>query len=84
MRKLPGRWLWAAVFALVLVLAPRDTRGPATAQEPNRAGVVVQHGDGTVRAACVLFPEPEISGAELLRRSGLDVVVAVEEGLMVC
>lgn len=81
----PTRWPWAASVLLALAFfALLEGGPPAAAQEPSRAGVVVQHGDGTVRAACVLFDEPEISGAELLRRSGLDVVMAVEGGLMVC
>ncbi len=79
----PRLRLWIA-FWLGLVMLAWLGASDSAAQAPNRAGLVVQHGDGTVRVACVTFEEPEISGAELLRRSGLDVVVAVESGLMVC
>lgn len=71
-------------FWLILIVLAWLGAQRSLAQSPNRAGLVVQHGDGTVRTACVTFEEPEISGAELLRRSGLDVVVAAEGGLMVC
>ena len=48
--------------------------GRAQDGRPNRAALVVRHGDGRVVSACVAFDEPSISGIELLRRSGLDVV----------
>lgn len=48
---------------------------------PNRAGLVVVHGDGSVVARCVAFSEESISGAELLRRSGLSVVATSFGGL---
>ncbi len=38
----------------------------------HRAGLVVVHGDGTVLTACVDFTRTQISGLELLDRSGLD------------
>jgi hypothetical protein len=48
----------------------------AAAQGPNRAGIVVTFGDGRTSAVCVEFAEDEITGAELLKRSGLPLVVA--------
>lgn len=48
---------------------------------PNRAGLVVRHGDGRVVTACVSFSEPAISGEELLYRAGLDVSVQSFGGL---
>ena len=61
------------LLGLVLVVAAVYT---ATANDgawaqgsgPNRAGVVVQFGNGEVFARCVSFSEPSISGYELLRR----------------
>jgi hypothetical protein len=38
----------------------------------HRAALAVVHGDGTVQTACVDFDQAEISGLELLDRSGLD------------
>ncbi|MDF1512364.1 MAG: hypothetical protein P1S60_01000 [Anaerolineae bacterium] len=54
---------------LILVL----TRAPVAAQTegPNQAGLVIAHGDGTVVTRCVAFAEDQITGLELMRRSGL-------------
>ena len=35
---------------------------------------MIQYGDGTVLTGCVEFAEPEITGLDVLQRSGLDVV----------
>ncbi|MEI7771565.1 MAG: hypothetical protein WCI67_16350 [Chloroflexales bacterium] len=40
----------------------------------HRAGLVVQYGDGSVQTACVAFAEDEISGVDLLDRSGIPAV----------
>jgi hypothetical protein len=45
---------------------------PIGAATKNRAGVVVRQGDGSARAMCVFFDEAEISGYELLERSGIE------------
>jgi hypothetical protein len=58
---------------------------PAAAQEQNRAGLVVVHGDGSVATRCVAFSEASISGADLLARSGFDLAVeASSMGATVC
>jgi len=56
---------------------------PTRAQQPDlhRAGLVVVHGNGRVVSACVAFSEESISGAELLRRSGLGVTLTAYGGL---
>lgn len=55
------------------------------AQEPNRAALVVRLEDGSVQTSCVEFPEAQITGYELLQRSGLDVTVDVQGmGALVC
>lgn len=41
----------------------------------NNAGLVIQRQDGTVSLYCVRFPEAQITGYELLRRSGVELVV---------
>ncbi len=43
----------------------------AQSEGPNQAGLVVIHGDGLVITRCVSFTESEISGLDLLQRSGL-------------
>ncbi len=50
---------------------------PGQAQsQPHRAGLVVQYANDSTEARCVEFDEPEISGYELLRRSGVPLVIA--------
>lgn len=58
---------------------------PLRAQTPQQAALVVQSGDGRVETACISFTEAEISGLDLLLRSGLDVVTEVQGmGALVC
>jgi hypothetical protein len=52
-----------------------------TAQTLNAAGIVVDYGDGRVTYAYVPFAEEEISGIELLRRSGVPLVTVAFGGL---
>lgn len=58
------------LFALLGLAILLPSLGRAQEQPPNRAGLIVQHGDGRVVTACVSFAEPEISGLELLSRAG--------------
>jgi hypothetical protein len=50
---------------------------PVAAQTNNQAALVVVHGDGSVIMRCIDFSEPQISGYELLQRSGLDLNIEV-------
>ena len=50
------------------------------AQGVNRAGLVVQFGDGNVVTACVQFTSERVTGAELLRLSGMDVIMDPNSG----
>jgi hypothetical protein len=59
------------VVALAAGLTKRETRAQNDAQ---RAGLVVHYSDGSVVRACIAFGEDEISGLELLERSGLPIV----------
>jgi hypothetical protein len=72
-----GRGAPHTLLALLVLLAiALAAAAPARAQGgEGRAGLVVQFGDGSVETACVRFAEPEISGIELLERSGLPVVL---------
>jgi hypothetical protein len=68
----------ALIVILVGVLA-----APLHAQQPDlrQAGLLVVHGDGSVVSGCVAFSEESISGAELLRRSGMEVTLDAYGGL---
>jgi hypothetical protein len=69
------------LFAVYLLL----TAGPVTAEGPNRAGLVVRYDDGRTENVCVSFPEAQISGYELLQRSGLAITTEVQGiGALVC
>jgi hypothetical protein len=69
--------LLAVAGALLAVAAGALAPRLGDAQGENRAGLVVQYGDGSVQTFCVGFPGPSISGEDLLRTSGLNIV-AVE------
>jgi hypothetical protein len=53
----------------------------ATAQKPNRVGLIIMFGDGSVVASCVEFGEAEISGYEALRRTGLSLITSFDSGM---
>jgi hypothetical protein len=59
---------FVTITAIVLLFA-----APVAAQEENRAGLVIVHGDGSMVTQCIAFAEEAISGAELLARSKLDL-----------
>ena len=64
------------ILTLILVVPVR-----AQQPDPQRAGLVVVHGDGSVVSACVAFAEESICSADLLRRAGLEVVLTGYGGL---
>ena len=70
--------LWGLV---VLLIGAIVGVGVTSGLEPNHASLVVVYPDGRVDSLCVEFDEETISGAELLRRSGLSVVFAGSGGL---
>lgn len=71
----------AVILALIFTLTAHTN---VHAQDPNRAGVVVQHGDGEIATACVEFEEPALSGLELLQRSEFEMIYEATSGLTVC
>ena len=59
-------------------------RVQAQAESP-RAGLVIQDASGRVRSYCIALDGPEISGLELLQRSGQDLAwQGIALGTMVC
>jgi len=71
------RWLASGGMLVAMVVAAIAIGSPpaARAAGPNRAGLVVRYGDGSVYTTCVEFSEPEISGVDLLQRAGLNVII---------
>jgi hypothetical protein len=65
----------------LLFLAAVSLQTWAFADEANQAGLVVQLGDGQVVTRCIAFEEDEISGADLLSRSGLGVSLDPSSGM---
>jgi len=76
------------LLALISAISAISAISPAPARAQtagNQAGLVVVHGDGRVATRCVVFSEPQISGADLLSRSGVSLVSeAGPLGLTVC
>ncbi len=66
----------ALLIALLLTAAVAAQSAP-----PHRAGLVIVHGDGRVVTRCVAFDDETISGVDLLRRSGLSLVLSSYGGL---
>lgn len=67
---------------LILLALPLLLMGweGSRAQSVNRAGLVVQFGDGNVVTACVQFTSETVTGADLLRLSGMDVIMDPNSG----
>lgn len=51
------------------------------AGNPNRVGLVIVHGDGQVTERCIEFSESQITGYEVLERSGFDLNTDVTGGV---
>ena len=71
--------LLVATIVLAVTFARVSPQG-AHADTPNRAGLVVRFGDGSLVTRCVEFSGADISGYDLLERSGLDIVAAFDSG----
>lgn len=59
---------------IVLFSVQLYVANPLAADESSMAGLVVDYGNGTLTYAVVPLPEDEMSGMDLLRRSGLSLV----------
>lgn len=79
------RVLWSAGWLLLLLLA-NAVPGLGLGDEANEVGLVVQFDDGQVETLCVGLEGWEITGADLLMRSGLGVVMDASSsmGVIIC
>lgn len=70
-----SRWKKKALqVMLVLGVMWPLAGGLVCAQALNRVALVVQYGDGSLSTHCVEFAEPQITGLDVLLRSGLEVI----------
>lgn len=77
--------LQSSIFLLLAGFILATISPQLAAQSTNRAALVVSLGGGNVQTRCVEFSEPQITGYDLLLRSGLEPVVDVQGGgALVC
>ena len=73
------------LMALLILLAADSCPPVAEAEGPNQVGLVVQKGDGSYVTRCIEFSEPQITGYEVLVRSGLTLEISIGGmGAFVC
>jgi hypothetical protein len=71
------RLLVALAFLWAVAILP----GRAFADEPRQAGLVIQFADGRTETRCVTLQGEEVTGADLLMASGLDLNVDASSGM---
>ena len=84
--KMPRNFVFRLVIlGLPLLILFLMVTGRGLAQESNRAGIVVRLSESESLSRCVSFTEEDISGLELLERSGLVTDIRTEGmGSLVC
>lgn len=79
----PTHWRYIGLLLALLVATYLAYNMPrhSYSQTTNRAGVVVQYGDGRVATRCVSFSSATTNGIALLEQSGLGVETRTDPGL---
>ncbi len=67
------------LLALVVMTEPMST--PMHADDPNQVGLVVRFSNGSTFTACIEFDESQLTGEEVLDRSGLSILTDTSYGL---
>jgi hypothetical protein len=67
------------LLALVVMTQPMST--PVHADDPNQVGLVVRFSNGSTFTACIEFDESQLTGEEVLDRSGLSILKDTSYGL---
>jgi hypothetical protein len=86
LQKKPSHACLLTLVAVVCAAALAGCTASPAAQAGSRAALVVVHADGSVRMACVSFDEPQLTGAQLLSRSGFQYSEDAGNamGIMIC
>jgi hypothetical protein len=71
------RWFLLSFILLLLIIL---LLMPAEADGPNRAGLVIDYGDGNTATFCVEFDEESITGMEVLERAGRELALGFGGG----
>ncbi|MGB3906321.1 MAG: hypothetical protein WBB22_15535, partial [Anaerolineae bacterium] len=69
------------ITGLVASFGASGVYSPTGAQTPNKVGLVVQFSDSSFFTDCIEFTESEITGEDVLDRSGLSILKDIEYGL---
>ena len=80
MRRQSVRYVQVIVLLVSILVFPKVAVS-ANPQEDNQAGLVIQFGNGDVITRCVSFSEVQITGYQLLERSGLEFEASFDPNL---
>ena len=69
-----SRWMRIAFVAMCILVFGIIRISSVSAADYNVAGLIIDYGDGRISYVWIPFTEDEISGVELIQRSGLDPV----------
>jgi hypothetical protein len=72
--------VWPALVSGAILIA-LFSAAAIRADGPNQVGLVLVHGDGDVVTRCIEFDEDELSGYDILDRSGLDLNIEPSGGM---
>ncbi len=75
-----GHWVLIC-FLFIITLAANLIPLPVWADGPNQVGLVVVYGGDDVLTRCITFSGGEISGHEVLKKSGLEIETEMSGGL---
>jgi hypothetical protein len=78
---MPRSFTWALLAWVSLFLALMVLPISASADEDDRVALVVAFGDGQVTTRCVALGAGQVTGADLLSLSGLEVLVDASSGM---
>jgi hypothetical protein len=69
------------IVGVALVVGPSGLAHPAAAQGPDKVGLVVRLGNGSIFTDCIDYTGPGMTGEDVLDQSGLSLVKEIYPGL---